>query len=473
MEAPLAPDELEVEADEVAHDEAAHRMTARGNVRARFRDVTVQADSLSFDTLSRQGEIAGHVRVHGDLYDLSAERGTFDLRANHAELEGFRGRWLGRAQVAGKRLVIGPQLLTLEEGTITPCLHPEPDLRLAARTLRYYPNAERLNLGAEGVALKVWDYSLFEFPFYTATVGEEKETWDGGLFPLFGFDAYYGFLTSTRLDFSFGENSRGSLPLRFSTGRGWSAGLEHVLAVGPGELENVAMYETPWAVSRGGLRLNNAYRMAFRDGSRLELAADYRSEVNGQPVSRLPEVSYFPPSLAIPGVLYIHNELRAGYLWEESSEARAPRLRWSAPITTPIWSLLPQWQTWLSGGAFYHHYLDDAFGGGSLAWNHRQVPIEGLAFSQTLELARMAGRTPFIHDRQYDAERVRAGVDKDWGPRFTTSAQASWSRVNQQGTFGIEDLTLTGTYRWNCFGFALSFRPLIYGVDFRVLMLNL
>jgi hypothetical protein len=464
--------ELEVQADEVSHDERAHTMRAAGHLVITYGAATATADELVFDTEARRGALRGHVTLTGPTFDLTAEAAQFDLLARHAELDHFKGRWANRAQLAGEQLVIEENVITLKEGYITPCMAPEPDLSLGARTLRYYPNASLLNLAAEGVSLRVWDQTVLVVPSFSSTVGKEKEPWRSDFLPAFGFDAYRGFLTSTRLDFSLGENSRGTIPITFSTGRGWAVGMEHFLAVGPGELQNTVMVETPWAVSRGGVRVLNAYRFSTRDGSRWDIAADYRADLNGLPVSRLPDVSWTPPSLWWRGVGTLTNEVRAGYLWEESTDVKSPRLRWSAPFTSVIWGPLPSYQTWVNGNAFLSRYADSQFYGGSLAWMHREPILEDLAFNQALEVQRVSGETPFVHDRMYDTDRIRLGLDKGWGPRLSTSLSASWVRLKQQGDLSIEDVAVTAIYRWNCFSVTLALHPLIYGVDTRFQLLN-
>ncbi|MFP5504293.1 MAG: hypothetical protein ACLGIN_17545, partial [Candidatus Sericytochromatia bacterium] len=416
---------------------------------------------------------SGHVTARGKDFEGRADRARFDLEAESGEVFGFRGRWFGKAQVAGERLLVAPGRVEVENGWVTPCQHDEPDIKLTARRIRYHPDAERLNLVLDGMSLEVWGRDVLALPYYTATVGEDTEDWHGDVFPGFGFDAYRGFLTTTRLDFSLGENSRGSIPVAFSTGRGWAAGVQHYLALGPGELKNEVFYETPWAANRGGVRSYNSYRAVARGGGIVEAAADYRADVNGMPVTRAPDLSWLPPSQHLFGLVSVRHELRAGYLLEEMSGAQSMRLRWAAPMNTPIWTPVPGWQTWVSGVPFVHAYGADAFyGGGSLAWTHRQEAPGGLVLTETAELGRILGETPFFHDRAYDVERLRLQADKDWTPRIATSVMTSWSRLNQQGPFAIEDLALTGTYRWNCFQTSLVFRPLILGTEVRFQLLN-
>jgi hypothetical protein len=248
--------------------------------------------------------------------------------------------------------------------------------------------------------------------------------------------------------------------------------MDHFLAVGPGELQNSVLVETPWAVSRGGLRALNAYRWSTRDGSRWELGADYRADMNGIPVSRLPELVWTPSSLRWPGVATLTNEVRAGYLWEESTDVKSPRFRWAAPLTSVIWEPVPFYQTWLNGMAWVSRYQDSAFYGGNVAWQHREPVAEDLAFSQAIELQRVFGETPFTHDRQYDTDRLRFGVDKVWSSRLSTSLSGSWVRLKQEGSLSLEDVAFTGVYRWNCFSVTLALHPPVYGVDLRFALLN-
>jgi hypothetical protein len=466
-------EEIELSADQTSYDELAKTIEAHGHVVVTRQGVRFEAGALSLDLKTRKGILRGPVHVIGGPFDVLAESATFDLALEEADLKGFTGHWGTRAKFAGEHLTLGLGVFAVDRGWVTNCLAPEPDLRIAAKNFRFYPRGERMNLAGEGVALRVWEHDLLTLPYFNTTIDASHR--DSGpeldfstLFPAMGFDVYRGFLTGTRFDFSLGNGSRGSIPINFSSGRGWSAGIEHALQLGPGEISNAVNVETPWATGRGGLKLQNQYSWAPRFGGRLEVNADYRADMNGQPVHRIPDVVYNFAPLDAGRLLAIHNEVRAGYLWEESSGQQATRLRWAATCDTPVWTPLPGWRTWISTTPFVNHYIFQSFSGVASGWNHGQDWGYGLTTSQVAEFARVFGATPFIHDRQYDAERLRLGLNENWNPAFTTGVAASWSRVNQMGDFSIEDIAMTNTYRWNCFGLAFTLHPLIYGVEVHV-----
>ena len=464
---------IDLAADVLTMDEATGVLTARGHVVLERPGMRLEAEALRYDRKAGKGEVAGPLRLSGAQFEVEAERATFDLTARSAELFAFRGRWGRRGQFQGLRLKLSEDLVELESAAGTTCMHADPDLSLAAKRFRYYPRAERLNFTASGVALHAFGRELLTLPELNTTLDEkERPGFDSWLFPAFAFDAYQGFLTSTRLDFTFGEASRGSIPIVFSTGRGISAGIEHALGVGPGEVVNSAKYETPWATGQGGFRLGNGYTFRGRDGSRYEIAADYRANINEQPVHRLPEASWILPSHRL-GPLSYQSELRGGYLWEESTNVQATRVRWHAPFQTTIWQPFGGWHTWVSGAAFANHYGFTHFVGSQVAWNHRETLPWGLALTQVLETVRVDGQTPYVHDRLIGADRLRLMVDKDWGPRLSTGVNTSWSRLLNQGPLLIEEIGLATTYRWNCFSLQVTLRPLVWGVDTRFQMLEL
>lgn len=461
--------ELAVQADVMDYDDVHQVFNARGHVVVDRPDLHVEAAAMHVDLRTRHGALEGPIHVTGGGFDLMAASATFDLAANQASLLKFTGHWGSRAQFAGEQLDLGPRIFKLQSAWITSCMAPRPDLQLAARNFRYFPQGERMDLAGDGVALRVWDHDLITLPHFNATLKahpEHTSNFDAlGLFPAFGFDIYRGFLTGTRLDFSLGENSRGSVPIEFSTGRGLSGGIEHALDLGPGEVHNGIYLENPWADGRGGLRATNAYVWTTRNGGHLELDTDYRADLNGLAVHRLPDISYTFPSMRLAHFLHVQMEARAGYLWEESSGQQATRLRWAATCDTPIWTPLPGVHSWISASPFFNHYIFQPFGGFTSGWNNNQDWGHGLSTSQTVEFNRVYGQTPFIHDRQYDAERLRLGLNEDWFPALTTSAAASWSRINQMGDFSIEDVSISNTYRWYCFGFSLVLHPIVWGVD--------
>jgi lipopolysaccharide assembly outer membrane protein LptD (OstA) len=165
--------EIAIEADEVSHDDVAHTMRASGHLVVTYGAATATADALVFDTEARRGTLSGHVTLTGPTFDLTADAARFDLKARHAELDHFGGRWAERAQIGGDRLIVEEKVITLEKGFITPCQAPEPDLKLRADVLRYFPGAEFLNLAAEGVAIEVLGRTVLALPTFSSTVGRE------------------------------------------------------------------------------------------------------------------------------------------------------------------------------------------------------------------------------------------------------------------------------------------------------------
>jgi hypothetical protein len=463
-----APDDqqLEFSADRTTYLEDGQVVDAEGHVLIEHLGVRLQAEAMHLDLRTRTGTLKGPILVQGGPFEVQAEGATFDLTSRLAELTGFKGHWADRAQFAGDRLVIGPHVFQLEHGWVTNCMAQQPDLQLVARTFRYYPDAVTQNLAGEGVGLRVFGHDLFALPYFNTTVGKDQDhdLDAGNLFSAIGFDAYRGFLTSTRFDFSLGENSHGSVPVEFTSARGWTAGIDHVLDLGPGSVHNAVQFQTPWVDGRGGVTVLNGYTWPLADGSALELDGDYRAMLNGQPVHRMPDVAWLPPTLGLSG-FSLHQEVRGGYLWEEGTGQQATRLRWASSLDSPVWSPLPGWQTWVNASPWVHHYVFTPFAGFTSAWNHHQDWGHGFQTTQAVEFARVYGATPFVFDRQYDAERLRLGATVDWSPAFFTAVGGSWSRINQTGAFSVEDVTVANTYRWNCFGFTLVVHPLVWGVE--------
>ncbi|HEY9721890.1 MAG TPA: hypothetical protein V6D47_07735 [Oscillatoriaceae cyanobacterium] len=466
------PLDVDVTADSVSEDAVTHVLRATGHVHASYHDIVVTADALSFDLGTRRGELSGHVQATSPNFALTADDARFDLRANRATLTHFSGHWRQRVQFHGESVDLGPKVFVLQDAFMTPCMNPEPDLGMVAKSIRFYPSENQMNFSAQSVAVQVWGHDVVFLPFFNTTIGPRKNPWNTDFVPAFGFDAFQGFLTSTRLDFSFGNGSRGTIPISFSTGRGVSAAFQHVLALGPGNLSNSVGWDTPWAANRGGLRAMNAYRFGGPLGGRWEMLANYREDMNGQPVSRLPELGWVAPVLNPLGLLTLSPELRLGNLYEETSGVQSLRFRAAVPLNSAVWTPRPWFQSWISANPFFHVYSDRQYGVIQADWLSREPLLPDLILSETGELIRTYGDTPFIYDRQLDAERVRLQLDKGFGARLSTTVMASWSRINQQGPFSIEDLMLAATYNWNCFGITLELHPLILGVDTHFQLLN-
>ena len=468
-----AQEALDVTADRFAYDRRG-MLHAEGHVAFAGAGVTATADALEFDTASRRGMLEGNVVLSGQGFELTAARASLDLAADDAVIDDFKGQWNHRVYMAGAKLDLGRDRVVMTDGYLTMCRDPHPDLTLWAHRVRYYPGASILNLTASNIQVRAWDKTILAWPVVNSTVNEKKPAVHTALsfLPKFGFDAYQGLLTTSQVDFSLGDRSRGSIPISYSTERGFTGALEHVLGVGPGELQDDASFGTPWVAGQGGYRFTNAYRWGYADGSKWEVNMDYRADVNDQAVTRLPEIVWTPAVWNWPDVVSVNAQATGGYLWEETTGIQTTRFGATAAIATPPHPLGPWDSHWFTLNSFATLFGTGPYAGFVADWNHRQTWSPDLDTNETLEFSRNAGSTPFVFDRQYDAERTRFTIDKNWGAPVLTSLVVSFSRVNEQGSFGLEDLALETTLSWHCFGVTFGVHPLVLGTDFQFHLLN-
>jgi hypothetical protein len=472
--APVTLGSVTIDADRLVLDERTGRLEADGRVVIGRGDLRVEARKLVYDRRRGTGHLEGPIRALGLLFELEAQAADFHTGEGWADLLDFRGRWASRGRVWGKRLRLSEALIELEEASAAACTHESPDLLLLARRFAFDPRSRQANLLMQGLSLKASSATLLALPEWRARLDDRHHAgFDGWVLPSLGFDAYQGWMSGTRLPFNLGADSLGSLEVLATTGRGLASGLQHALRLGPGELGNSVRYEAPWATGQGGLRALNRYTWRGLSGGSVELAGDYRANMNETAVHRLPELTAISPAWVLPGLGSVRPELRAGYLWEEVSGIRTWRGRLAAGLWTDTWEPLTGWRTWAVASPWGAHYAEHGhFAGLQAAWHARQQLGGDMTVTQMLETVRTTGATPMIHDRLIAADRLRLGLENRWHPRVSTRLEATWSRLLHQGPWLPEDAVLVGTYRWNCFALDVTLRPLVGGVDTRLRLLE-
>ncbi|MEB3223930.1 MAG: hypothetical protein VKS61_17785 [Candidatus Sericytochromatia bacterium] len=472
--APVIVGAVSIDADRLILDEGTGRLEAEGHVVIARGDLRVQARKLVYDRRRGTGRLEGPLKALGLQFELEAQGAEFHTGEGWADLLAFKGRWADRGRFWGRRLRLSESLIELEAASAAACTHDEPDLLLEARRFAFDPRTREANLVMQGLSLRASVATLLSVPEWRARLDDSHHAgFDGWVLPSLGFDAYQGWLSGTRLPFNLGPGSTGSLEFLATTGRGLASGLQHALRLGPGEVSNAVRYETPWATGQGGLRALNRYTWRGEVGGHLELAGDYRANLNETAVHRLPELTATSPTLTLSNWLSLTPEVRAGYLWEELSAVRTLRGRVAASCTTGTWEPLPGWRTWGVAAPWAAHYTEHGhFTGVQAAWHAREQLSADTSVTQMLETLRTSGATPMIHDRLIAADRLRLGLEHRWHPRVSTRVEGVWSRMLNEGPWLPEDALLVGTYRWNCFALDVTLRPLVGGFDTRFRLLE-
>ncbi|MEB3330242.1 MAG: hypothetical protein VKQ33_13520 [Candidatus Sericytochromatia bacterium] len=472
--APTPPGPVTIEADRLALDEQANRLEASGHVVIGYGRLRVEASRLLYDRRRGSGRLEGPIRARGLLFELGARAAEFHTGEGWADLLDFTGRWADRGRFWGRRLRLSEALIELEDARAAACPHQDPDLVLLARRFAFDPRSRQANLLMQGLSLKASAATLLTLPEWRAHLDDRHHAGlDGWVLPSLGFDAYQGWMSGTRLPFNLGAGSLGSLEVLATTGRGLASGLQHALRLGPGELGNTVRYEAPWATGQGGLRALNHYTWRGLTGGTVEVAGDYRANLNEAAVHRLPELTAISPAWVLTGVGSLRPELRAGYLWEELSGVRAWRGRLAAALSSDPWKPLTGCRTWAVASPWGALYAGHGhFAGLQAALHARQQLGNDTSLTGMLETVRTTGATPMLHDRLVAADRLRLGAEHRWHPRISTRAEAAWSRLMHEGPWLPEDALLVGTYRWNCFALDVTLRPLIGGVDARFRLLE-
>jgi LPS-assembly protein len=151
----LAAEELYVEADEVTEDRANNRLTARGNVQARYQGRTLRAEEIVYDTVTGLVTANGRAQIINDDGTVQyAEHVELDDKLRAGVATGFSARLDRNAKISAASAIRRSETLNeLNRAIFTPCevcaKNPEPTWSIQAerivqdqnRKLIYYRHA--------------------------------------------------------------------------------------------------------------------------------------------------------------------------------------------------------------------------------------------------------------------------------------------------------------------------------------------
>ena len=119
----LAPDEVYLEADQLADDRRTSILTAEGGVEARVQGRTVRADKLIYDTVKKTAKAIGHVSItQADGETVFADETELDDQLRAGVALGFSARLQNNVTIAaGAAVRRNKDVVELRSAVYTPC----------------------------------------------------------------------------------------------------------------------------------------------------------------------------------------------------------------------------------------------------------------------------------------------------------------------------------------------------------------
>lgn len=509
---------LHVEADtlEGALDDGP--LEARGGVVAQFGSLFLKADFLRFDRQTGEGLASGSVDVSRPPYRLQASSIAFNTTTETAEAHDWRAWIDGEAQGEGRLLTLSATRSVAYDASFTPCLADEPGYRFTFSRFEWSPREGGSTISGWNPVIRLSDMPVFWLPYFRADLPLPKlpELFEGPEIRSqlqAGYDAFDGFYLGSSGTYELAPGWTGRVPVRATTQRGVTLGIEQRLPLTFAEGRLDALYITPFPGNPGALGTGGAFLPGpranlslFRNlpGGTGVMSVGYRTEVgnpfrigpfaqlSNYPISRLPEFSYFGASQTT-GPIRWSPSARLGYLMEEGGVS-SPLAELALNAGGPDFWLPGRIRVSSFGSLRGNAYRaltpsELTLGDGLLGRMARGVAQVGLSASTEWlgfrlggsgEVVRVASSTPadrdgtpFWHDAIAPQDRLVGSVQRHlYGP-FSVGADAVVARpYDASGALDWvpSDSSLNLTYQVNCVSLHVSYKPLIQGWGFSYLV---
>ncbi|MEB3236402.1 MAG: hypothetical protein VKO64_02100 [Candidatus Sericytochromatia bacterium] len=477
---------LKVTAAEVVSDEAAGQIAAKGRVRAEAGPYVLEAEALEVATETGAGRATGHVRFYVRGYVLLADEVAFDVPHERVRIIGWRGRLQDRLALEGRELQLSPDRVDGYGTRFTPCLADKPSYFASAEHLSWFPRSREQNVALEGLGLWLSGFQVFHWPSLRANWEEKpaevrKKNEDGAVDTQIGFNAFEGAFASGRADFRPSERYAFSVLPRLTQGRGLYVGTLQRYDWQGGHMTGDVSYQTAFSGGTSGLRGNGTAYMGLGSLGALAMGMGFRSDLAGQAVDRLPEVTWQMPDQPI-GPFFLGASARWGIFRERLSvldqeivraEARtsqiqgvlrAPRLSWAEG-----WAVQPglvlqatRYDTYLPGPA---DLRDVRLGALTLQSEQRWTP--SLRTGISLDVRDAAGQSPFFFDQVNGNSQVVVSTRYDLASEWFLGGYVTGTRLPAvpDRALILTDAGISLNFEGPCLAWTLGLRPLTLGVD--------
>ena len=179
---------LIVDADQIVYDEATQEVEATGNVRLRYRNIRLAADSVHFDLkaelLTARGRV---VLIDPEGREMRGEQLTYDVRLGQATLLSAESL-VDRIYVRSAVLRAQRDRMFADEGMVTTCNPERPIYRVTARQFEIIPGDRII---ARRATLWLGRFAVLTLPVYVMPLGDPEEK--PSVIPGFGYNNADGF----------------------------------------------------------------------------------------------------------------------------------------------------------------------------------------------------------------------------------------------------------------------------------------
>lgn len=224
--AQAAEESAKLEADEVIFDYEGQRLTAAGNARVTYKELTITADAMEVDLEDNVLTARGHVTMAGQDDRIEVEELTFDLDSGDARLGPFAatfkdGQTGESLRLAGKGLLREEERITAFDLSLTTCTREHPHYHFSAKKIEYFPKDRIVLRGAI-----YWEgpLPLFYLPYLAISL---KERANGFELPRLGYNDQEGLFLKLTYNFFVGDRQSGAILLDLMERKGVGEGLRY------------------------------------------------------------------------------------------------------------------------------------------------------------------------------------------------------------------------------------------------------
>ena len=270
----LAPDKVTLFADRFHYEEANSVLTAVGNVRVWYANVTLNADQAQANMETNWVHARGNVVLIEKQRKIRCVKLDYDLETRSAKMQGIlfaTHPWYYQGASVEKE---GEDKVTIRAARFTTCNARHPHYHLTADQIDIILND---SLTAHHAIVYVGTTPLFYLPWIRRSLKDNRTPVSIRI----GYNDFEGFFTKLRFNYYLWKESYGGILLDFMEKKGVGVGLDHHLEYefyGKGAGDLLAMYvnDKEQGVERWTANMSN--RHEFTDRDLLQLNLDYLSD---------------------------------------------------------------------------------------------------------------------------------------------------------------------------------------------------
>ncbi len=231
-----ASEPINISAQLYEFDYAKNLITAEGEVRITYKDITIEASRIEFDydrgLIEAYENIIltkGEERIEGDIL-------TYDLKSEKAHLR-RANTVIDKVFLSGDKIEITEHKATINRGEFTTCDLASPHYHLSADRVIVYPEDRLI---ARNVVFWIGNFPILWMPYYITLLKEEGPR--RGFVPDVGYNKKDGLYIAGELDYLLSLNSYGSVNLKYTTRRGWRTSATHHYGIGSLGVGKLVLY---------------------------------------------------------------------------------------------------------------------------------------------------------------------------------------------------------------------------------------